>query len=108
MRTGPSNPEGSNGELALYGFTSAYVYFVAPGCCSPIRRLTHAFVTLIVSSLDPGFSTLLTFTRKGVCHTTPRDFPLTSTSARFLTSPRSSQICAPGLNQLAGALMVFV
>jgi hypothetical protein len=31
--TGPSSPEGSNGEFALYGFTSAKVYFVvASGC----------------------------------------------------------------------------
>ena len=48
MTTGPSRPEGSNGELALYGFTSAKVYFVvASGCWSPISRLTHALITLM-------------------------------------------------------------
>ena len=32
-RTGPRRPEGSSGEFALYGFTSANVYFaVASGC----------------------------------------------------------------------------
>lgn len=30
--TGPSRPEGSSGEFALYGFTSANVYCFAPGC----------------------------------------------------------------------------
>ena len=48
ISTGPSKPEGNNGELALYGFTSAKVYFVvASGCWSPISRFTHALVTLI-------------------------------------------------------------
>lgn len=31
--TGPSSPEGSNGEFALYGFTSAKVYFVVASAC---------------------------------------------------------------------------
>lgn len=50
--TGPKRPEANKGDFALYGFIGVKVYFtVAPGCSSPIRRLTQAFVTLTVSSL---------------------------------------------------------
>src|SRR4051794_7204616 len=39
---------------------------------------------------------------------TPKGLPFTVTSARFFTSPRSSQRCEPLPNQSAGARMVFV
>ena len=57
--TGPNKPDGSRGELALYGFTSADVNLVAPGCSSPIRRLTQALTTLMVTSLAPGLSAVV-------------------------------------------------
>src|ERR1035441_215023 len=58
-----------------------------------MSRLTHAFVTLIDTSFAPGFRTAVASTRYGACQTIPRDLPLTTTSARFLTSPKSSQTC---------------
>ncbi len=38
----------------MYGFTSAKVYLVAPGCWSPMSRLTQALITLIDDFVCPG------------------------------------------------------
>ena len=84
------------------------VYFSAPGCWSPMSRFTHAFVTLMVNSFAPGFNAEVASTRYGICQTIPSGLPFTVTSARFLTSPKSIQRCAPGLNHSAGAWMVLV
>src|ERR1035438_7046661 len=103
IATGPSKPEGSSGESALYGAMSAEVYFAAPGCWSPMRRLTHALITVTLSVFAPGLRTAVTSTRYGVCHTMPSGLPFTVTEARFFTSPRSSQSLAPDRNHAAGA-----
>jgi hypothetical protein len=61
--TGPSSPEGSGGQSGLYGATSANVYFVAPGCRSPIIRFTQALITFTLIVFAPGFSAEVTSTR---------------------------------------------
>src|SRR6202789_588989 len=71
-------------------------------------RFTQAFTTLISTWLAPGLSALVTFTRYGACHTTPRSLPLIFTLARFFTSPRSRYRFSPFANQLASAWIVLV
>src|SRR5271157_1301390 len=56
-------------------------------------------MTLMLTSLAPGFKALVASTRYGVCQTSPSDLPFTVTSARFFTSPRSIHSFAPFLNQ---------
>ena len=81
---------------------------MAPGCSSPIRRFTHEFTTLIVISLVPGLRPDVTSIRYGACQVCPNSFPLTDTTARFLTSPKSIHNLAPLLNQEGAAWRVFV
>src|SRR5262245_53824507 len=106
--TGPSKPEGRSGELALYGFTVVNATFVAPACSSPMRRLTQAFTTSILISFAPGFSAEVTSTRYGACQTCSSFLPLTVTTARFFTSPRSIQSREPFLNQSGDVCTAFV
>jgi hypothetical protein len=71
------------------------VTFCAPGCWSPIRRLTHRFATLTSSALRPGFARLPMSIRYGANQLVPASLPLTRTSARSPTLPRSIHSGAP-------------
>src|SRR4030042_6237879 len=73
-----------------------------------MSRLTHKLVIFISSLFSPGFNASVTSSLNGLFHTIPRGLPLTVTSARFLTTPRSSQSCLPFSNQFSGALIVFI
>lgn len=81
--------------------------FCTPACWSPISRFTHRFVTLISSVFAPCFSASVMSIRNGFLHTKPNDFPLTTTSARFFTSPRSRISCSSLLSHVFGASTIL-
>jgi len=100
--TAPIKPDGSNDAFGPYGEKSVIAIFTAPGWRSSIRRFTQRFVTWIEIWFAPGMRSPLMSLLKGVFHAMPASLPLTVTAASSLTSPRSSQICAPVARALAG------
>ena len=67
-------------------------------CSSPMSRLTQVLVTFTVSVFSPALRWREMSCAKGGCHQTPRSCPLTETSARSRTTPRSRMAAWSGLS----------
>lgn len=65
------------------------IFVFTSGCASPIKRLTHKFVTLISMILSPVLTPSVIFTLKGVFQTVPCDLLLKDTCTYFSSVSRN-------------------